>query len=97
MGAVKEAILLRESFAKEKKAQKAKTINASRCEIVILPEDYRSNRRITTFSLLVEHDEGSIMIPVTMDQLKRWQKEIKELGHCMWLKGQGLENYNKHR
>lgn len=97
MGAVKDAIILRQMFAKAKKAEGATMIQAIKAEIGVHDNDWNANRRIKTFQLMIEHADGMIIVPVTMEQLKRWVKELKDAGDAMWYKSQGIRDHDKHR
>lgn len=96
MGAVKDAKLLRENFAKEKQAKAAMTIKAEKAEVCVTEKDYNQGKRIKNFTLVIHYKDGLIEVPITMEQLKRWEKEIKEIGLAMWFHGQKLEHYSHH-
>lgn len=88
MNPTKQARLLREWFAREKKNSCATRIVANNASVMVDHESMVNKKRPEMFSLIIEHDNGTIIVPFNSEIMGKWKKEISEFSYMFWMQGQ---------
>jgi hypothetical protein len=82
--------MLRQWFQLEKKTEAADQITATETYVAINPVHVQDKKRPDMFTLIIEHEGGRIAVALNSDVLGQWKKQISELSHAYWCRGQAL-------
>jgi hypothetical protein len=96
MTPTKQARVLRDWFKMEKLAAGANHVVAKDTFINVQQEHMRDKKRPQMFTLVIEHEDGFISVPLNSEVLGQWKRAISEISLAFWNAGQHLP-YGKHR